>query len=229
MADLVGIVNIILERPITKASALRAGEYVPSVALEVDEKNFLTMENETPVAGLYLEFTGATEQLPLLGDAARLSQASSLHGDTLRIVAYSMDGKSIASGKHILMQMQPGMKLIKANFSDQQAVTLRNSGNGAPTANETVRPATEVKAISNYPNPTSGQTTFTCTLEEAAQQAEIQLFAANGALATRLQGLPATCGTHSYTAHLSLPIGVYYYRLLINGKQATATNILIIK
>ena len=86
-----------------------------------------------------------------------------------------------------------------------------------------------MKAISNYPNPTSGQTTFTYTLEEDAQQAEIQLFAANGALATRLQGLPATCGTHSYTAHLSLPIGVYYYRLLINGKQATATNILIIK
>lgn len=229
VADLVGIVNIILERPIMKASALRAGEYVPSVALEVDEKNFLTMENETPVAGLYLEFTGATEQLPLLGDAARLSQASSLHGDTLRIVAYSIDGKSIASGKHILMQMQPGMKLIKANFSDQQAVTLRNSGNGAPTANETVRPSVEAKAISNYPNPTSGQTTFTYTLEEDAQQAEIQLFAANGALATRLQGLPATCGTHSYTAHLSLPIGVYYYRLLINGKQATATNILIIK
>ncbi|MDD7631203.1 MAG: flagellar biosynthesis protein FlgD [Parabacteroides sp.] len=228
-SDLIGIVNLILERPITKASALRAGEYVPSVALEVDEKNFLTMENEKPVAGLYLEFTGATEQLPLLGDAARLSQASSLHGDTLRIVAYSMDGKSIASGKHILMQIQPGMKLIKANFSDKQAVTLRNSGSGAPTANEIIRPSVEAKAISNYPNPTSGQTTFTYTLEEAVEQAEIQIFASNGALAARLQGMPTAVGMNSQTAHLSLPIGVYYYRLLLNGKQATATNILIIK
>lgn len=226
--DLVGIVNIIMDKPFTKSSELRAA-YLPTVDVQMDEKNFLTMENEVPVAALYLEIAGANAETALLADAARLMQASSLKGDTLRIVAYSLDGRTIASGKHILAQLQPGMHVVKATFSDAQAALLQTTGDLLSTANETIVPEVEAKAIYNYPNPAAGQTTFCYQLAQPAQSVEIQFFASNGAFVARLQGLPTEAGSQSYSTTLPLGAGVYYYRLVIDGKQVTATNTLIIK
>lgn len=226
--DLVGIVNIIMDKPFTKSSELRAA-YLPTVDVQMDEKNFLTMENEVPVAALYLEIVGANAETALLADAARLMQASSLKGDTLRIVAYSLDGRTIASGKHILAQLQPGMHVVKATFSDAQAALLQTTGDLLSTVNETIAPEVEAKAIYNYPNPAAGQTTFCYQLAQPAQSVEIQFFASNGAFVARLQGLPTEAGSQSYSTTLPLGTGVYYYRLVIDGKQVTATNTLIIK
>ena len=226
--DIVGIVNIIMDKPFTKSSELRAA-YQPTVEIQMDEKNFLTMENEVPVAALYLEIAGANAETALLADAARLMQASSLKGDTLRIVAYSLDGRTIASGKHILAQLQPGMHVVKATFSDAQAALLQTTGDLLSTANETIVPEVEAKAIYNYPNPAAGQTTFCYQLTQPARSVEIQFFASNGAFVARLQGLPTEAGSQSYSTTLPLGAGVYYYRLVIDGKQVTATNTLIIK
>ena len=225
--DLVGIVNIIMNKPF-KSSELRAA-YRPTVDVQMDEKNFLTMENEVPVAALYLEIAGANAETALLADAARLTQASSLKGDTLRIVAYSLDGRTIASGKHIIAQLQPGMRIVKATFSDAQAALLQTTGDLLSTANETIASEVEAKAIYNYPNPTAGQTTFCYALAQPAQSVEVQFFASNGAFVARLQGLPTAAGSQSYATTLPLSAGVYYYRLVIDGKQVTATNTLIIK
>ena len=98
-----------------------------------------------------------------------------------------------------------------------------------PTANEVIAPISEVKAVYNYPNPAAGSTTFCYTLNEAAQQVEIQLFASNGAMMARLQGLSAEQGRHEETVNLPFASGVYYYRLVVDGKQVIATNTLIIK
>ena len=226
--DLVGIVNIIMDKPFTTSSKLRAA-YLPTVDVQLDEKNFLTMENVVPVAALYLEIAGANAETALLADAARLTQASSLKGDTLRIVAYSLDGRTIASGKHIIAQLQPGMHIVKATFSDAQAALLQTTGDLLSTANETIASEVEAKAIYNYPNPTAGQTTFCYQLAQPAQSVEVQFFASNGAFVARLQGLPTAAGSQSYATTLPLGAGVYYYRLVIDGKQVTATNTLIIK
>lgn len=226
--DLVGIVNIIMNKPFTKSGELRAA-YRPTVDIQMDEKNFLTMENEVPVAALYMEIAGANAETALLADAARLTQASSLKGDTLCIVAYSLDGRTIASGKHIIAQLQPGMHIVKATFSDAQAALLQTTGDLLSTANETIASEVKAKAIYNYPNPTAGQTTFCYALVQPAQSVEIQFFASNGAFVARLQGLPTAAGSQSYATTLPLGAGVYYYRLVIDGKQVTATNTLIIK
>ena len=53
--------------------------------MELDADNFLTMNSQVPVAGIYLELVGAIDEIPLLGDAAKFLQASSLNGDTLRV------------------------------------------------------------------------------------------------------------------------------------------------
>ena len=69
--------------------------------MELDADNFLTMNSQVPVAGIYLELVGAIDEIPLLGDAAKFLQASSLNGDTLRVIAYSLDGRTIPSGKSV--------------------------------------------------------------------------------------------------------------------------------
>ena len=227
-ADLVGLVNIILGKPVTKGEALRAA-YIPQAELSVDERNNLYIDHEAPISAIYLEFAGATKELALTGDAARMTQSRSLQNDTLRIVAYSMDGKSIATGKQALMQLAPGMQLTKASFSDAKAVPLKLVGDYLPTANETIAPFDEVKAVYNYPNPASGTTTFCYSLSEDANSVEIELIASNGAVVARLQGLPTTQGRHEENVSLPFGNGVYFYRLVLNGKQIVATNTLIIK
>ena len=227
-ADLVGLVNIILGKPVTKGEALRAA-YIPQAELSVDERNNLYIDHEAPISAIYLEFAGATKELALTGDAARMTQSRSLRNDTLRIVAYSMDGKSIATGKQALMQLAPGMQLTKASFSDAKAVPLKLVGDYLPTANETIAPFDEVKAVYNYPNPASGTTTFCYSLSEDANSVEIELIASNGAVVARLQGLPTAQGRHEENVSLPFGNGVYFYRLVLNGKQIVATNTLIIK
>ena len=227
-ADLVGLVNIILGKPVTKGEALRAA-YIPQAELSVDERNNLYIDHEAPISALYLEFAGATKELALTGDAARMTQSRSLQNDSLRIVAYSMDGKSIATGKQALMQLAPGMQLTKASFSDAKAVPLKLVGDYLPTANETIAPFDEVKAVYNYPNPASGTTTFCYSLSEDANSVEIELIASNGAVVARLQGLPTAQGRHEENVSLPFGNGVYFYRLVLNGKQIVATNTLIIK
>ena len=227
-ADLVGLVNIILGKPVTQGEALRAA-YIPQAELSVDERNNLYIDHEAPISALYLEFAGATKELALTGDAARMTQSRSLQNDTLRIVAYSMDGKNIATGKQALMQLAPGMQLTKASFSDAKAVPLKLVGDYLPTANETIAPFDEVKAVYNYPNPASGTTTFCYSLSEDANSVEIELIASNGAVVARLQGLPTAQGRHEENVSLPFGNGVYFYRLVLNGKQIVATNTLIIK
>ena len=144
-------------------------------------------------------------------------------------MAYSLDGRTIASGKHIIAQLQPGMRIVKATFSDAQATLLQTTGDLLSTANETIASEVEAKAIYNSPHPTAAQPTGSTAYPRPAPREEVQFFASNGAFVARLQGLPTAAGSQSYATTLPLGAGVYYYRLVIDGKHVTATNTLIIK
>lgn len=228
VADVIGIVNIIQGKPVTKASELRDA-YQPTVLLELDDKGFLSMTSQVPVAGIQLEFTGATKEIPLLSDAAHLVQASTLNGDTLRTLGYSMDGKTIPAGKTVIMQLPAGVKLLKAVFSDAEANSLKAEGDIVPTGIESIQAADQIEAVLNYPNPFSGSTTFSYVLKEQAQSVAIQIFSTSGALVETIEGLPASVGTNRYTTSVQLPGGIYYYRLLLDGKKASEANTMMIK
>lgn len=231
IADVVGIVNIIQNRPVTKASELKEA-YQPTVLLEVDDKGFLTMSSEVPIAGIQLAFTGAKEKLPLLGDAGRLAQGATLNGDTLRMVAYSMDGNTLPSGKRVIMKMTDNLKLIEASFADAEANTLKAEGDIVPTSTEAVKPQSQVEAIRNYPNPFSGSTTFSYSLSADANKVSVEIFTATGAMVSIIEGMPAGAGLNKYTTTVQLPSGVYYYRLSIdgeNGKTVSPANVMRIR
>ena len=231
IADVIGIVNLIHGKPVTKASALRSEAEVP-VQMELDADNFLTMNSQVPVAGIYLELVGAIDEIPLLGDAAKFLQASSLNGDTLRVIGYSLDGRTIPSGKSRILRMPAGVTLVGASFSDAKANSLRSGGDAIVTSNAPIEAISRLEAVSNYPNPFRGSTTFSYQLEEPAQTVMIHVFSASGALTAVLNGLPGEVGENRYTVALPLPAGVYYYRLTAktgHGVKASNTNIFICK
>lgn len=231
IADVIGIVNIIRDEPVSKSAMLRAETEAP-VQVELDTDNFLTMNSQVPVAGIYLELVGVIDELPLLGDAAKFLQASSLNGDTLRLIGYSLDGRTIPSGKSRILRMPAGVTLVGASFSDAKANSLRSGGGAIVTSNAPIEAISQVAAVSNYPNPFRGNTTFRYQLAEMAETVTIHVFSANGALVSILSGLPGEVGDNQYTAALTLPAGVYYYRLTAKtgrGVKASNTNIFIIK
>ncbi|WP_195205511.1 T9SS type A sorting domain-containing protein [Parabacteroides distasonis] len=231
IADVIGIANIIRDEPVSKSAMLRAEAEAP-VQVELDTDNFLTMTSQVPVAGIYLELVGAIDELPLLGDAAKFSQACSLNGDTLRVIGYSLDGRTIPSGKSRILRMPAGVTLVNASFSDAKANSLRAAGDAIVTSNAPIEAISQLTAVSNYPNPFRGSTTFRYQLEETATSVTIHVFSANGALATVLSGLPGEVGDNQYTAALTLPAGVYYYRLTAktgHSVKASNSNIFIIK
>lgn len=231
IADVVGIVNIIRDQPVTKAGMLRAETEAP-VLVELDTDNFLTISSQVPVAGIYLELVGTTEELPLVGEAAKFLQASHRNGDTLRVIGYSLDGRTIPSGKTRILRMPAGVTLVGASFSDAKANSLKSAGDAIVTSNAPIEAIERLDAVSNYPNPFRGSTTFRYQLAEPADAVTIHVFSANGALAAVLNGLPGEVGENRHTAALTLPAGVYYYRLTAKagrGVKASNTNILIIK
>lgn len=231
IADVIGIANIIRDEPVTKADMLRAEADIP-VQVELDTDNFLTIASQVPVAGIYLELVGAIDEIPLLGDAAKFLQASSLNGDTLRVIGYSLDGRVIPSGKSRILRLPAGVTLVGASFSDAKANSLRAGGDAIVTSNAPIEAISQLAAVSNYPNPFSGSTTFRYQLTEVAESVTIHVFSANGALAAVLNGLPGEVGDNQYSTVLTLPAGVYYYRLTAktgHGVKASNTNIFICK
>lgn len=231
IADVIGIANIIRDEPVTKADMLRAEADIP-VQVELDTDNFLTIASQVPVAGIYLELVGAIDEIPLLGDAAKFLQASSLNGDTLRVIGYSLDGRVIPSGKSRILRLPAGVTLVGASFSDAKANSLRAGGDAIVTSNAPIEAISQLAAVSNYPNPFRGSTTFRYQLTEVAESVTIHVFSANGALAAVLNGLPGEVGDNQYSTVLTLPAGVYYYRLTAktgHGVKASNTNIFICK
>lgn len=229
VSDVVGIVGIIQDKPVVK-SMLRS-DYTPVVRLSKDGKGFLYMDAPVAIAGIQLTFTGVNGTLPLLGEAARFVQTA-VAGDTLRMLAYSADGTTLPSGKSVLMQLPAGARLIGAVFSDANACSLKSEGGDIATSSEVIQPKAGGVSICNYPNPFQNATTFSYTLKEEAQDAVIQIFSANGALVKTFSGLPAVAGQNSYPCTLSLPAGVYYYRLSVRNAgnmKVSKSNLFIIK
>lgn len=232
IADIVGIVNLIQGKTVTKTNPLRS-DYEPTVWIESDEKGFLSITSPVAIAGIQLEFTGATSELPLIGNAAKFAQACSLNKDTLRILGYSMDGTTIPAGKKtVIMQLTAGLKLESAAFADPQANSLKAEGDGLSTAIEWIQPINQVDRIDNYPNPFRGSTTFRYNLKERASAVSIQIYATSGALVSVLSGLPGEVGLNQHTASFNLPAGIYIYRMSAqseNKNMISKSNILIIK
>lgn len=227
VADVIGIVNTI--RGVTNPVMKSTFQPIVYVTSEADGK--LYVDTQVPLAGLQLTFTGVEQEIPLLGEAAHFAHAAHA-SDSLRMVAYSMDGGTIPAGRTLLAQLPKGATLVEALFSDANAQSLKANLSGIVTATEEIGNDLATQQVTNYPNPFHGQTTFTYGVQEQADQAVIRIYATNGALVRVLTGLPVAPGENQYRATIDLPAGLYLYRLEISraGRViSTQTNNLIIK
>lgn len=227
VADILGILNIIRGR---NYSNLRSS-FSPVVHLTSEEDGKLYIQTPVALAGLQFTITGADQEIPLLGEAGRFAHAGHA-GDSLRMVAYSMDGSTIPAGRTLIAQLPKGATLVEAVIADEQARSLEVDLNGVVTATEDVWSDVLADDVTNSPNPFRGQTTFRYGVNESADAVVIRIYSANGMLVRVLSGLPATQGEHQYPVSLDLPQGLYYYQLEISrgGKPIrTLSNNMIIK
>lgn len=230
VADITGIANLIMGKPVTKSNGLRS-DFVPTVSLTAED-GFLCMETDVPVAGVQLALTGMAKAEPLLGKAAKLTQASHA-GDTLRMLAYSLKGETIPAGKTVLMKWPEGARLAGAAFSDSQARSLKVETRGdIATSNATISVTASSKEIRNYPNPFRGTTTLVYRLDEDVDNAFIQVYALNGALVEVVEGLSTQAGENRFVYSTRLTGGTYVYRLVTRKGGSTnysKSNTFIIK
>ena len=227
VADILGILNIIRGR---NYSNLRSS-FSPVVHLTSEEDGKLYIQTPVALAGLQFTITGADQEIPLLGEAGRFAHAGHA-GDSLRMVAYSMDGSTIPAGRTLIAQLPKGATLVEAVIADEQARSLEVDLNGVVTATEDVWSDVFADEVTNSPNPFRGQTTFRYGVNESADAVVIRIFSANGMLVRVLSGLPASQGEHQHPVSLDLPQGLYYYQLEISrgGKPIrTLSNNMIIK
>ena len=227
VADVVGIVNTIrgVANPVMKST------FQPIVYVTSEADGKLYVDTQVPLAGLQLTFTGMEQEIPLLSEAAHFAHAAHAT-DSLRMVAYSMDGSTIPAGRTLLAQLPKGATLVEALFADANAQSLKADLTGIVTATEEIWGDMAAEQVANYPNPLRGQTNFTYGVQGQADQAVIRIYTANGSLAQVLTGLPVAPGENQYRATVDLPAGLYLYRLEISRSGrviSTQTNNLIIK
>ena len=227
VADVIGIVNTIrgVTNPVMKST------FQPTVYVTSEADGKLYVDTQVPLAGLQLTFTGVEQEIPLMGEAARFAHAAHA-SDRLRMVAYSMNGSTIPAGRTLLAQLPKGATLVEAVFADANAQSLKADLSGIVTATEEIGSDPAAAPVTNYPNPFRGQTTFTYGVPEQADQAQIRIYSANGALVCVLSGLPTAPGENQHRATIDLPAGLYLYQLEISraGRViSTQTNHLIIK
>ena len=234
VADVVAIVNRIKDKADSSVESTTSpfkSAFVPKVYVTSEADGKLYVDTQVPLAGLQLTFTGMEQEIPLLGEAAHFAHAAHAT-DSLRMVAYSMDGSTIPAGRTLLAQLPKGATLVEALFADANAQSLKADLTGIVTATEEIWGDMAAEQVANYPNPFRGQTTFTYGVQEQADQAVIRIYATNGALVHVLNGLPVAPGENQYRATVDLPAGLYLYRLEIScaGRViSTQTNNLIIK
>ena len=88
------------------------------------------------------------------------------------------------------------------------------------------------KEINNYPNPFRGTTTLVYRLDEAVDNAFIQVYALNGSLVAVVSGLYTEAGENRFVYSTRLTGGTYIYRLVTQKGGCTnysKSNTFIIK
>ena len=81
-------------------------------------------------------------------------------------IGYSLDGRTIPSGQELYPAYAGGRYLGRSSFSDAKANSLRSGGDAIVTSNAPIEAISQLAAVSNYPNPFRGSTTFRYQLTE---------------------------------------------------------------
>jgi len=217
--DIVGVVNLVLNGPQKVKATL------------MDQQANLYMVNDTlfadanvPIGGIQFDMSGISsiEDIQALKTLDGFESGYSMKNDTLRLLYYSMSGKSIPAGTHIpLLVMKTGSKIMDAVFGGTNGSPIRvnfiltNIGNISNNMNQSV-----AELGQNYPNPLNGQTNIPIHIYEPVDEAVVRIVNIMGQEVEVIRLSNPYIGVHLLSWNPGLNKGLFVYKLeIISNKQ----------
>jgi len=217
--DIVGVVNLVLNGP----------QKVRGAA--IDQQADLYMENDTLFADANVAIGGIQFDMSGVASVDEIKALKALDGfesgyaateNGLRLLYYSMSGKSIAAGNHIpLMVMKNGSKIVNAVFGGTKGSTIKVNyvmtriGNINNNMNQVV-----AELGQNYPNPLNNQTAIPVRINEPVDEAVLRIVNMVGQEVEIIRLSHPAVGEHilQWDAHKNK--GLFVYTLeIISGNQ----------
>jgi len=217
--DIVGVVNLVLN----------GQQKVKGVTM--DQQAILYMENDTlfadanvPIVGIQFDINGISsiEDIQTLKVLDGFESGYSIRNDSLRLLYYSMSGKSIPAGNHIpLLVMKTGSKIVNAVFGGTNGspiivnFILTNIGNISKNMNQSI-----AELGQNYPNPLTGQTTIPIHIYEPVDEAIVRIVNMMGQEVEIIRMSNPYIGEHLLSWDSGQNKGLFVYMLeIMNNKQ----------
>jgi len=213
--DIVGVVN----------KVLNGAQKVKGMTL--DQQANLYLENDTlfadanvPIGGIQMDISGVSsvEDIQTLKALDGFESGYSMKSDTLRLLYYSMSGKSISAGNHIpLLVLKKDSKItdavfggtngspIKVNFILTRIPDISNNMN-----------QTTAELGQNYPNPVNGQTIIPIRIYEPVDEAVLRVVNMMGQVVEIIRLENPTIGEHLLTWNSGANKGLFIYTLDVN-------------
>jgi len=217
--DIVGVVNQVLYGGLRSTST--AEDQQVSLYLQNDT---LFADASTAIGGLQFDVNGVTSinDIQVL-DALQAFESgySQRDSSTLRLLYYSMSGKSIAAGNRIpLLKLKKGCILKDVIVSDKAGALIPVSLSDPTIGNRNNQGMTVAELGQNYPNPSKGQTTLPVQIFEKVDEATISIYNMLGQQVKVLKLDNPTVGKHELPWNSLKDKGLFIYKLEIRiGSQ----------
>lgn len=217
--DIVGVVNLVLNGPQKVKTTL------------MDQQASLFMENDTlfadvnvPIGGIQFDINGISsiEDIQALKVLDGFESGYSMKSDTLRLLYYSMSGKSIPAGNHIpLLVMKKGSKIVNVVFGGTNGSAIRVNfiltriGDISYNMNQSI-----AELGQNFPNPLNGQTTIPIHIYEPVDEAVVRIVNIMGQEVEIIRLSNPYIGEHLLSWNSGHNKGLFVYMLeIMNNKQ----------
>jgi len=229
--DIVGVVNLVLNDPHNVKG------------LTLDQQANLYMNNDTlfadvnvPVGGIQFDISGVSsiEDIQTLQALQGFESGYSMKSDTLRLLYYSMSGKSVPAGTHIpLLVMKKGSKITDAIFGGTNGSPIRVNflltriPDISNNMNQTV-----AELGQNFPNPLNGRTTIPIHIYEPVDEAVVRIVNMMGQEVEIIRMANPYIGEHLVSWNPGTNKGLFVYTLEIrnsNQKQICPNKKMIVQ
>ncbi|MDA3817107.1 MAG: S8 family serine peptidase [Prolixibacteraceae bacterium] len=207
--DIVSLVNLILHPSSPAPPVKSAGD--AEIILENDT---IWVTSPVDIAGLQFTLRGIEGELESLKSLSAFEQIKSQQGDSLIFIAYSLSGKTIASGKTAILK-------INSEAWIESAVLSTPSGNGLnvtiqmnATAIASPEKMTQLFELGqNYPNPFSESTIIPFSLEMEVDEVILSIYNVMGREVKVWKVIDLAKGEHQVEWQSKQKSSIYIYNL----------------
>jgi len=173
--DIVGVVNLVLNGGLRAANAA------------VDQQARLYLQNDTLFADATTSIGGLQLDLKNVSSINDIQLLTALQGfesgynqldsSSIRLLYYSMSGKTVVAGNRIpLLKLKKGVSIIEAVLADKVGARIPLSLTAPTISNSNGQNHTVAELGQNYPNPFTRQTILPIQLFEDVDEAYIQIY-----------------------------------------------------